>query len=86
MVSATRIECASALRAFAPAIHVLGDTQNMLALSAKHRALISSRARPDIRFMRLACIVTTNARVKLLAAKMLDGDDVECGVPMGALR
>jgi hypothetical protein len=32
-----------------------------------------------------AGIVTTDARVELLAAEMLDGDDVEPRVPVGAL-
>ena len=36
--------------------------------------------------MRLACIVTADACVELLAAEMLDGDDVKRGVPMRALR
>ena len=86
MVLTPRIECASTLRALASAFHVLGDGQHMLALSAKHCAIISLFKGPNSRLVRLACIVTADARVEFLAAEMFDGDDVKRGVPMGALR
>ena len=86
MVFTPRIECASALCAFASAVHVFGNGQHMLALSAKHCALIPLCARPNVRLVRLTCIVATNTRVELLAAEMLDGDDVKRGMPMRALR
>ncbi len=85
MVFATRIECASALRALASAFHIFSDGQDMLALPTKHRTNISLIVRPDIRIVSFAGIVTTDARVELLAAEMLDGDDVEPRVPVGAL-
>jgi hypothetical protein len=57
----------------------------MLALPTKHRTNISLIVWPDTRIVSFAGIVTTDARVELLAAEMLDGDDVEPRVPVGAL-
>jgi hypothetical protein len=58
----------------------------VLALSAKYRALISSRKRPDKRHVWFAGVMTADAGVELLTAEVLDGDDVEWGVPVSALR
>jgi hypothetical protein len=85
VVLTARIEGAPALRTFASALHVLTNSQNMLALSAKHGTLVSFRNRPNIRLVRLAGIVTAYTRVELLAAEMFDGDYVERGMPMCAL-
>lgn len=77
MILAPGVEVASTLRASASAFHVLLDTQHVLALSAKHCALVSSVAWPYTRLVVFTCIVTTDAGVELVAAVMLDGDDVE---------
>ena len=79
------IEPTTTRRAPTPALHILINTQHMLTLPTQHRRLIPSCTRPDTGFVVFACVVTSNARVKLVTAKVLDGDDVECRVPMCAL-
>ena len=86
MVLAPWIECACTSRTFASALHIFGNSQNVLALSAKYRTLVSSRKRPDKRHVCFAGIMTADAGVELLTAEVLDGDDVEWGVPVSALR
>jgi hypothetical protein len=85
MVLAAWVESASTFGASAAAVEVLVHGQNMFALSTEHRILIPSCLGPDFSCMRLECIVTADARVELVAAEMLDGDDVEQRVPMCAL-
>jgi hypothetical protein len=85
VVLAAWIECASALRALASALHIFGDSQDVFALPTKHRALVSLRVWPDSRLMRLESIMATDARVELLAAEMLNRDDVKRRVPVRAL-
>jgi hypothetical protein len=77
MILATRIEPAFAFGAPAPTRHVLVYCQHMLAMPAQHCFLASSLARPNPRCMRLTRNMAADARVELVAAKVLDGDDVE---------
>jgi hypothetical protein len=77
VILAAWIEAPPTFRALAPILHVLINRQHMFALSTQHRLLVALSFGPNARFVHLACVVTTNARVKLLAAKVLDGDDVE---------
>ena len=86
VVFAPRIECATALRAFASAVHVFRNGQDVFALPTKHCVHISLFVGPNPGSVRLACIVTADACVELLATEMLDGDDVKRGMPMRALR
>ena len=77
MVLAARVESTLALCALAPALQVLVHSQHMPALPTQHSAFASSRPGPDFRRMRLARIVAADACVKLFAAEVFDGDDVE---------
>jgi hypothetical protein len=83
---APRIEPAFASGAPAPTRHVLVYCQHMLAMPAQHCFLASPLARPNARFVRLTRVVAADARVELVAAEVLDGDDVEGRMPVGALR
>ena len=85
VIFAPRIETFSTLRTFASAAHVFVDTQNMLASSAKHHFVLFSIPWPDSRLVIFACVVAADASVEFLAAKMLNGDDVQGRVPMTAL-
>jgi hypothetical protein len=86
MILASWIECACASRTFASALHVFGNGQNVLALPTKYRTLVSPRKRPETRLVWFAGVMTADTSVELLAAEVLDGDDVERRVPMSALR
>jgi hypothetical protein len=72
-----RIEPAFASGAPAPTRHVLVYRQHMLAMPAQHCFFASSLARPNARFVRLTRVMAADARVEVVAAKVLDGDDVE---------
>ena len=85
VVFAPGIEAFSTLRTFASAAHVFVDTQYMLASSAKHHFVLFSIPWPDSRLVIFACVVAADASVELLAAKMLNGDNVQGRVPMAAL-
>ena len=76
MVLASGIEALSAPGTTAPAVHVLIDTKDVLACSTKHRPFISLAFWPYTRLVNLTCIVAADASVELLAAEVLDGDDV----------
>lgn len=79
------VESTSTLRALAPTIHVLLDTQNMFAPPTEYGFLISFVKRPDSRLVVFKLIVAADACVELVATEVLDGDDVEGRVPVGAL-
>lgn len=85
MILASGIEVLSALSTAAPTVHVLVDAQNVFASPAKHRCVTSLISWPNTRLVSLASIMTADASIELLTAKVLDGDDIERGVPMGAL-
>jgi hypothetical protein len=85
VILAAWIEATPTLRTLAPTTHVLINRQHVFALPTKYRLLVPPGFGPDARYVRLACVVTTDTRVKLLTAEMLDGDDVEGRVPVGAL-
>lgn len=76
MVLASRIEAFSTLRTTASAVHILIDAQDVLTHPAKHCSFISLVSWPYTGLVGLLCIVTADAGVELLAAKVLDGDDV----------
>ena len=77
VIFAPRIEALSTSSTLAAAAHILVNTQDMLTRSTKHCFLFSLTSWPDARFVGLTGIVTADAGVELLAAKMLDGDDVQ---------
>ena len=66
-------------------VHILLDAQYILALPTQHRALAPLTDWPYARRVRLTCVVAGNAGVEFPAEEMMDGDDVEGGVPVGAL-
>jgi hypothetical protein len=77
MIPTSWVEATRTLCAFAATLHILLDTQHMLALAAKYCFFVPLTARPDSGFVIFTCIVATNAGVELVAAIMLYGDDVE---------
>lgn len=85
MILTPRIEALPTLSTTAPTIHILFDTEDMLAGATKHRIVASSTFRPDSRLVSLTRVVAADAGIVLLAAVVLDGDDVERRVPMGTL-
>jgi hypothetical protein len=85
MILTPRIESLLTLSTTAPTIHVLFDTEDMLAGATKHRIIASSTHRPDPRLVSFTRVVAADAGIVLLAAVVLDGDDIERRVPMGAL-
>jgi hypothetical protein len=86
VVLAPWIEATTTICTPAPTAHVLVNRQRVFALPTEHRLRVPLTFGPDARLVRLACVVTADARVKLLAAKVLDGDDVEGRMPVNALR
>jgi len=81
-----RIESTSTSCALTSTAQILLNCQNILACSTQHSLFIPPVLRPYPRIMRFACVVTANACIELVATEVLDGDDVERRVPMGALR
>jgi hypothetical protein len=77
MILAPWIERASTCGTFTSTLQVFVHCQYMLARTTKHRVLASSVTRPDVRLVRLAFVVAANARVEFVAAKVLDGNDIE---------
>jgi hypothetical protein len=77
MILTSRIEWTFTLGALASTLHVLFYRQHVLAIPAQYRFFVSSRARPNVRFVRLTCVVAADAGVEFVAAKVLDGNDVE---------
>lgn len=76
MVLAPWIKALSALRTFTSAGQVFLNAQDMLTGSTKHRFLGSLASWPHSRLVIFTRIMAADAGVKLLAAKVLDGDDV----------
>jgi hypothetical protein len=85
MILTSRIEALPTLSTTAPTIHVLFDTEDMLAGATKHRTIASSIPRPDSRLVSFTRVVAADAGIVLLTAVVLDGDDIERRVPMGTL-
>lgn len=85
MVLASRVEPLPTIRTPASALHVLVDAQNMLARSTEHYLFVPLISWPRIRLVDLLCVVTADAGVELLAAEVLDGDDVQRRVPVRTL-
>lgn len=63
--------------AFTTTIHVLSNTQNMSALPTKYSSHVSLAQGPCSRRMIFKLIVAADTGVELVAAKVLDGDDIE---------
>jgi hypothetical protein len=80
------IEATPTLRTLTPTAHILIDRQHVSALPTKYRLLVPLGLGPDARLVRLAHVVTADAGVELLAAEVLNGDDVERRMPVSALR
>lgn len=76
MIFASRIEALPTLGTAASAVHVLLDTEYVLASSTEHRPVVSLIFRPHGGLVSLTHIMAANAGIELLAAKVLDGDDV----------
>lgn len=68
-----------------PTPHVLLNTRHILAPATQHRALAPAAPWPHPRHMIFQPVVAADAGVELAAARVLDGDDVEGGVPVRAL-
>lgn len=85
VILAPRIEAPSTSSTLASTLHILLHAQDVLARSTKHCFLSSLTCRPDARSVGLTCIVAADAGVELPAAEVLDGDDVQRGVPVSAL-
>lgn len=85
MILASRIERFATLSTFAPTAHVLLDSQDMLTRPTKHYSFVSLTHRPHIGLVGFTGIMATDAGVELLAAEVLNGDDVQWRVPMSAL-
>jgi len=85
MILAAWVKPTAALRALASTLHILIDGQHMLALATQHRHLLPQGAWPDAGVVWFGCVVASNARVELVAAKVLDGNDVERRMPVCAL-
>jgi hypothetical protein len=77
MIPTSRVETTRTFCAFAATLHVLLNAQHMLALATEYGFFVPLAARPDSGFVILTCIVAANAGVELVAARMLDGDDIE---------
>lgn len=85
MVSASRVEFGSTLRALAATLQVFIHSQNVFALTAQYSAFVPLRNRPCSWFVFLKLIVAAYASVELTAAGVFDRDDVEWRVPVRAL-
>jgi hypothetical protein len=85
VVFASRIKPFTAIGAPTPAIHVFLNAQDMLARSAQYCLFVSLASWPDARIVRFICIVAADAGVELLAAEVLDSDDVQWRVPVCTL-
>lgn len=85
MVFAPRIKALSALRTPTSALHVLVDAQDIFTRSAKHCLYVPLVPWPYAGLVGLLCIMAADAGVELLTAEVLDGNDVERRVPVGAL-
>lgn len=77
MILAPWIECAATSTTPTPTLHILAHSQDMLTSTTKHCMLVSLIMRPHTRLVSLAFVMAANASVKFVAAKVLDGDDVE---------
>jgi hypothetical protein len=77
VIPTPRIEPTPTPRTLTPTFHILINPQHLSALPTQHRALIPHNSRPDARLVRFAYVVTADAGVELLAAEVLDGDNVE---------
>lgn len=86
MILTPRIKPRSTLRTLTPTSYILIHTQHMLALSTQNGMLMSPIQRPRHRVVGFARSVAGDAGVELFAAEMLDGDYVEGGVIVMALR
>lgn len=86
VILAARIECAPTLDTFAPTFHVLVNCQDMFALPTQDCFCIPAVARPCPRFVIFASIMAANASVEFVTTEMLDGNNVERGMPVQALR
>lgn len=85
MVPTPWIERASAFGTLAPALHVLIHGQNVLTRSAQHYFFAVLTDRPNIGFVVLACVMAADAGIEFVAAIVLDGNNIQRGVPVGAL-
>jgi hypothetical protein len=85
VVLTARVEPFPTFCTFTATVHIFLNAQHMLACSTKYRSLISLIPWPYTGLVGLASIVAADAGVKLLAAEMLDGDDVQWGMPVRAL-
>jgi hypothetical protein len=77
MILAPWIERAATCTALTPTLHVLVHCQDMLASTTEYYMLVSLITRPYTRFVVFAFVMAADARVEFVAAKVLDGDDVQ---------
>jgi len=84
VLAATGIECRFTAGAFTAAIEILADGQLFSAGAAQHGWLIPFAARPDLNRMARERFVTVFAGIVKATTSHFDGDDVQCGVVVGA--
>lgn len=81
-----RIECPSAFCTNRSTLHVFFNGKYMFALPTKNCLLVPLEFRPYFWLMSFQCIVAAYARVKFIATSVFNGDDVNSGEVVGALR
>jgi hypothetical protein len=80
-----RIKPSATTRATAPTVQVLVHRQYILALSTKNHSFAALGNWPDSGFVGFKFVVASYAGVEFIAAVVFDGDDVQGGIPVGAL-
>lgn len=85
MLGTPGIEVGGTARALVATAQVLVDGQLTPTVSAEHGLFMSLMLWPNLWEVSGQCLMTADAGIVLAATFMLDCDDVQVGVPMGAL-
>jgi hypothetical protein len=85
VVFTSGVEGTTALCTATPTGEIFINTQHVLAGAAQYGSLAALRHRPYSRRVGLASVVAGDAGVEAATTRVLDGDDIERRVPVGAL-
>lgn len=85
MLGTARVEARGTAWALAPTAQVLIDGQFAAAASTEHSFGVAFVPRPNLWGMTGQGFMAADAGVVLATAFVFDGDDVQVGVPVGAL-
>jgi hypothetical protein len=85
MVFTSGVEGTTALCTATPTREIFINTQHVIAGTAQYGSLAALRHRPYSRQVGLASVVAGDAGVEAATTRVLDGDDIERRVPVGAL-